>query len=526
MPHLSRRALLAGGAALLAGCNAADPYDGDPDAANVTAAPVPKSGPERLAAIDERDLPAFEPPVLVSERHLASRLDRLESTVETVETVEAALSGTASPTAATATTTAATTTVADGNATATATGTTTVEHDGGARGPSGHRRDERQAAREQARRTRSEARAFLEDVRDEESERSGRPGFDSRRRNRLRRANHLISNLTESLWWLRLAYGRAERGDVPDPSAVEPRARSFRSSLTVRCDGSGRAFLYLSRVEQSLSECLAQIAEWREHRARDARDGKGDDHEGRETTRARQETTAVGNYVTASLSFADAERYYATYEARLGDARPCGEPLPGTADALRSRLTDRHRALSERAPPRTTRGNEVGGTGPESGFVAAVRQRFVLGDDLYRRATEEVREYREEGWTVLPVTKLGTYLLWYRATATVLDRLPADPVDGDERAELVAATHDAAVERFERAVDAADGDLLARSYLRYASSYLRRGNEVVERYGTNEVERSDDRHALVEACTSFLRAYGVAVQARPTARLVRGGESD
>ena len=131
-------------------------------------------------------------------------------------------------------------------------------------------------------------------------------------------------------------------------------------------------------------------------------------------------------------------------------------------------------------------------------------------DALYRRATEEVRQYREEGWTVLPVAQLGTYLLWYRATAAVLDRLPADPVEGDERAELVAATHDAAVERFERAVDAADGDLLARSYLRYASSYLRRGNEVVERYATNDVERSDDRHALVEACTSFLRAYGVA----------------
>lgn len=533
---LSRRALLVGGVAILAGCSADDPHDGDPDAATVTPAPVPMTGPERLAAIERSDLPAFEPPLLVTDEHLAARLDTVEAHVQDVEALLEE------------TPTAVELVGSSGGATGTETTTTGPddERDDGRGGEQNDGRgDERdddrldqiERVRRQARETVSEARQFLEDERERDGQPSERPGYRTENDVYLNRANHRVERLSVSYWMLRVAYDRTPVDELPEPTDVEARLRELRDSIAYRCDGSGLGMFYLSAVEQPLRAAFESIADF-EERA-EGRSGAGSDDDG-DTGTARSTTTADGQaaevpirrvhetvsvHARARVRLFDARQYLSSYEARMGDAVRCGDRLESTVDELRSETAEWYGWLGDHLPDRerTERPTDDSGDGtPPLRLVPPVRRRFALPEEYHERRLSRIDDLEQDGWVALPCRDLAQLLLWYRAIATAVELLPDGPVDPSERLELVTTTHERAVERFTAAVDASRDDPLARRYLRYGASALDMAEETLTSLDADAIDTHDGHQQLVRAYTLLLQAIGASANAEPVSRTVRG----
>jgi hypothetical protein len=82
MPTSRRRFVAAAGAALLAGCNAADT---PPRTATVTPLDVPQSAGEALSAVEAIPVPAVPPAPIVATSHRRSVVDHVETRIETAE---------------------------------------------------------------------------------------------------------------------------------------------------------------------------------------------------------------------------------------------------------------------------------------------------------------------------------------------------------------------------------------------------------------------------------------------------------
>lgn len=532
---LSRRALLAGCAAVLAGCSADDPHDGDPDAEAVTAAPVPMTGPERLAAIEQSDLSSFDPPSLVTDGHLAERLGDLEALARDVEEL---LEET--PTAA----------------------------ELAGRGEDDRRHDDRldriERVRRQAGEAVTDARHLLEEERERDGQAPGRQGYMPQNEIYLTRANNRVERLSVSLWMVRIVHDRATVAELPGPADVETRLRDVRASITYRCDGSGLGVLYLSEVEQTLRSALQSIADFEERAEQrsdagadgdagaggDA-DGSGDasgedadateDASGRDADGAEPSNSTTGRapperlpvdrinetvsaHARARVRLLDARQYLARYEARIGSSRRCGDRLRATVDELRRRVTQQYSSLGDRLPARGNGERPTDDSGDGSRprqLVRSVRRQFAMPEGYHERRLSRTEEFEQDGWLALPCRELARHLLWYRSTATAIEQLPDGSVEHSERLELVTTAHEAAVERFTAAVDASRDDQLGRRYLRYAAGALGQAEEILTSLDPDATDTRDGHQQLVRAYPLLLQAHGISANAAPVSRLVR-----